>query len=257
MHRVFATTIFALSLLLSAQSQAAVSMGMMDHSPGGMIDFNTFGDVNPTYNVGGTTVSFGSAFIGQTLGTMQNELIDTSPTGPLRLDPNAPDVTTMFELTSGGLVLGGTHNGTFLTTPLAILFGDPVKDVYFDLGHLDAPGTVMIEAYDDAGQSLGVFGNPTGGWQTIRIADSSKNSISGLSIYVPEGGMDWEGYAIDNLGFNFSVDDGGGGPGGDPDNPDDPDGGGPDGVVPEPATIFIWAGLGLIGLVGSWWKRRS
>ena len=246
MQRKFTIAICTIACLSPAICDAAVSMGMMDHSPGGEINFDSFGDKNPQYNVGGTTVSFGSAFVGQVLGSMPNELIDSSPTGPLRLDPNAPDVSTMFEITSGGLVLGGSNNGSFLTTPIAILFGDPVKDVYFDLGHLDHADTVKIEAYDGDGQSLGMFGNPTGGWQTIEIADSSRNSISGISIHVPLGGMDWEGFAIDNLGFRFSDDDGGGGPGGDPDP----------GVVPEPNTFLIWGGLGLLGLAGSWLKRK-
>ena len=247
MHRVLTIAICTLVCVSPAISNAAVSMGMMDHNPGGEIHFDSFGDRNPQYNVGGTTVSFGSAFVGQVLGSMPNELIDSSPTGPLRLDASAPDVSTMFEITSGGLVLGGSDNGSFLTTPIAILFDNPVKDVYFDLGHLDAPGTVTIEAYDGDGQSLGMFGNPSAGWQTIEIADSSKNSISGISIHVPKGGMDWEGFAIDNLGFRFSDDDGGGGTGGDPDDP---------GVVPEPTTFVIWGGLGLLGLAGSWLKRK-
>jgi hypothetical protein len=223
-------------------------MGMMQENPGGLIDFNTMGSVNPQYNVGGTTVSFGSLFVGQVLGSMHNELIDSSPASPLRLKRNGPDVSTLFELTAGDFVLGGADGRSFLTTPLAILFADPVKDVYFDLGHLDGPGTVMIEAYDADGQSLGMFGNPSGGWQTIEISDASKNSISGISIFVPEGGMDWEGFAIDNLGFNFSKDDPGGGPGGGPDDP---------GVVPEPSAILVWGGLGMLGIVGSWLKRRS
>ena len=244
MHRVLISAICTIACLTPALSQAAVSMGVMEENSGGMINFDTFGQVNPVYNVGGTTVSFGSAFEGQVLGSMHNELIDSSPSSPLRLDANAPDVSTLFEITAGDIVLGGSDDGTFLTTPLAVLFKDPVKDVYFDLGHLDAPSTVRVEAYDADGQSLGIFGNPSAGWQTIEISDSSKNSISGLSIFVPEGGMDWEGFAIDNLGFRFSDDTGSGGGG-----PDPP-------VVPEPSSFLVWGGLGLLGFVGVWFKGK-
>lgn len=248
MHRLAACTLFVFAFFLPTIASAGISMGMMESNPGGMIDFNSsIGSINPEFNVGGTTVSFGSTFVGQVLGSMNNELIDSSPSSPLQLDPNGPDVSVLFEITAGDFVLGGADGNSFLTTPLAIFFADPVKDVYFDLGHLDGPGTVMIEAYDADGQILGTFGNSEGGWQTIEISDASRNSISGISIFVPEHGMDWEGFAIDNLGFGFSTDDGGG-PGGDPDDP---------GVIPEPSTIFIWCGLGMLGVVGSWLNRRA
>ena len=222
------------------------------------IEFNQIGQVNPQFMVNGTTVSFGSAFVGQTLGSMGNELIDSSPEGPLRLDPNAPSVSTFFDISTMNVVLGGFQNGAFMNTPLAILFEDPVRDLTFDLGSLDAPGTVRIEAFQEDGTSLGMFSNFSAGWQTVRMADSSgHNLIAGVSIYVPEGGMDWEGFGIDNLSFSFSsdtpVDEGE--PDGDPGDPGPGDPGDP-GVVPEPATYAIWAGFIAVGIVGSWLKRR-
>ena len=60
-----------LLLLSTAHSKAAVYMAAMEENPGpGMIDFTTMGDINPQITTGGTTVSFGSLFVGQSLGTM-------------------------------------------------------------------------------------------------------------------------------------------------------------------------------------------
>ena len=242
----FVSAIVVVVMTISS-SNAAVYMAAMEDNPGpGMIDFTTMGEINPQITTGGTTVSFGSLFVGQSLGKMPNEVIDNSPIGPLRLDPNAPDVGTLFEISAREVVLGGADNGTYLTTPLAMLFADPVREVSFDLGHLDGPGTTTIEAFDIDGNSLGQFSNFEAGWQSVRLADASgQELISGVSIYVPEHGMDWEGFAIDHISFSFS--ESGGGDVGDPDDPD---------VIPEPTTLAIWSTFAGIGCVGSWLNSR-
>lgn len=248
-HKPFVSAIALLAISIS-HCHAAVYMAAMEENPGpGMIDFTIMGQINPEVTTGGTTVSFGSLFVGQTLGTMPNEVIDSSPTGPLRLDPNAPDVGTIFEISAREVVLGGADNGTYLTTPLAMLFADPVREVSFDLGHLDGPGTTTIEAFDIDGNSLGQFSNFEAGWQSIRLADASgQELISGVSIFVPQHGMDWEGFALDHISFSFS--ETGGGDVGDPDPDPDPD------VIPEPMTLVIWSTFIGIGCVGSWFQSQ-
>ncbi|MEZ6117787.1 MAG: hypothetical protein R3C28_14625 [Pirellulaceae bacterium] len=216
---------FALPPLVSS---AAVTFGVGNNDPV-LVDFNSPGMINPQYNVNGTTVSFGALFEGQTLGTMPNEVIVTNPVGPLALSATGPDVATQFDLSAAGLVLGGFSQGQFYTTPIAVLFSNPVNSVSFDLGHLDHAGTTLVAAYDANGHALGVFGNPSQGWQSVNLTESTNsNTISGISIFVPKGGMDWEGFSVDNLSFAFA------------------DG---DEVIPEPGTLAIWTIIGLVGCV--------
>ena len=177
---------------------------------------------NPVYNVGGTTVSFGSIFDGQVLGSDPNSLFDSSPNHPLQLDFSGPDVATMLDLSNPTYMdLGGAG----FRTPIAILFADPVNRVEFKLGNLDGAGTTSIEAYDLQGNSLGLFKNVQGGFEPIALFDdANRNVIAGVSLFVEPGDMDWEGFAIDDVAFDFAEDN----------------------VIPEPAALAIWSILALL-----------
>jgi hypothetical protein len=209
---------------------------------------------NPTYvisnveSVGDLTVSFGSHFVGQVLGSDYNTLVDSSPTGPLTLASD-PTVATVIDLAQSSIALGGVVPGpvgnAYFTTPISVHFSSPVGYVGLDLGHFDHAGTTIIEAYDAAGNSLGTLSNPYGGVSWLGLMDDSgKNLISGLTFYIAPGGMDWEGYTIDDLVFALGDDSGGG---------EDPDP-----QIPEPTSLLVWAGLAVAGLVwGSRTRRRQ
>ena len=61
------------------------------------------GTVNPSYyfgeieQFGELQVSFGSIFVGQALGPMDNSLIDSQPDSPLTLDSSGPEVATLLD----------------------------------------------------------------------------------------------------------------------------------------------------------------
>jgi hypothetical protein len=210
------------------------------------ITFSKPNVVNPVVNFpdvpkAGETmkVSFGTRFIGQTYGEMHNSLDDTSPTPPLRLDPTGT-VKTMFDMSAGGIVLGGIQGQAMFTTPLAILFSSAVNYVAFSLGHLDVNTDTRIEAFDSNGNSLGVFANLPSGFIDVTLTEASgDNVIAGISIYVPSHGMDWEGFGINNFQFGLDDDSGGGGD------------------VPEPGTLVVWSLLAGSALACLYWKHRA
>jgi hypothetical protein len=193
---------------------------------------------NPVYtfnnvpNLGQVNVSFGSLFQGQTAGAMNNSLNDTTPSSPLALDLNAPAVGVIMDSWAADkLVLGGMDlaNMKFFTTPIAVQFSKPVHWVGFDVGSFDHAGTTVVEAFDADGNSLGAWFNDVaaGGVDSFYLRENTDaNTISGLSIYVPTEGMDWEGFAVDNLRFE---------------------------AIPEPATFVIWLVLGAGALGVRWW----
>ncbi len=210
-----------------------------------MIQFDKANVINPTVtfpnipNIGDLTVSFGTQFVGQSSGSTNNSLGDTSPTAPLTLDPNGM-VKTIFDLSSpSGIVLGGVKGNALFTTPLAILFSHAVNYVAFDLGHLDKNSPTTIQAFDAQGTSLGSFGGLSPGFKNYSLLETTGSDvISGVSIYVPSGGMDWEGFGLNNIKFALDGDSGGGG------------------MVPEPGTFLIWSLLGSVAVSGAWIKRR-
>jgi hypothetical protein len=175
------------------------------------------GTTNPTI----FSIRFGSHFVGQVVGGIPNTLIDTTPNSPLVLAVGNPNVATALDFLNPTMPgLGGRVGYQFFTTPIAFQFASPVYGVGFTLGHLDAPGTTVIEAYDTAANSLGTVLNSQAGFENLGIVDSSGASvISGISIYIREG-MDWEGFTIDNV---FSA-------------------------IPEPASFLVW-GLLLAGAI--------
>ncbi|MCA9168904.1 MAG: hypothetical protein KDB23_14620 [Planctomycetales bacterium] len=241
----------ACSLTAGRTCRAAVSLGGTSQAEAYYtVQFDTLGLTNPSYTFSAIpdgadlTISFGTHFVGQSFGEMHNSLADTTPSNPLTL-ANIPgsSVSTMFDLSHpGGLVLGGVQGATFYTTPLAVLFSQAVNYVRFELGHLDSGSPTLVEAFDKMGNSLGIFGGLPSGFSIITLAeDSGTNTISGISVYVPSDGMDWEGFGIGSL--KVGLDDGDVTGGGDP-------------QVPEPATWVVWSILGSIACGSTWYSRR-
>ena len=195
-----------------------------------LFDIKTLDVVNPQFTFdddpeyGSITVSFGTHFVGQTLGMSYNSLSETSPVATLSLASGPPDVTTQWDNdASTKFMLGGIDAGAKFTTPIAILFSHPVGQVGFTLGYLDeVPPSTVIEAYDASGASLGVLGGLLEGYSSLSIVDSG-GAISGVSIYIPGDGVDEEGFGINDVVFST-------------------------GVIPEPATFLIWSVLGLAGV---------
>lgn len=206
-----------------------ITFGLNEHS---------FGTMNPTYSFdnipiyGAINLSFGSHFVGQIAETTMSQLLDASPEGPLRLNTQGPDVATAADRTSivlGGIVQGMATDAHF-TTPIAFLFDKPVAAVCFDAGSFDHENTVVFEPFDSDGNSLESVNNTLSGYEHVRLGDlRDVNAISGVSMYVEEGSMDWEGFALDNVSFGIVEDD--------------------SGVIPEPGTMVIWALLSGLGYV--------
>jgi hypothetical protein len=210
------------------------------------VPFNQINVVNPQYtvnnipDVGSVTVSFGTLFAGQSYGSSGNSLADTSPSNPLTLDYSQGSAVTMFDLAHPqSLVLGSKIGNKLYTAPLAIHFSQDVSHVLFDLGHLDQNSPTRIEGYDRSGNSLGVLGGLSSGFVSTSVGDTTGgNRIAGLSIYVPDGEMDWEGFGLSNVRFSL--------------------GSGSEPQVPEPSALVVWAVLGLVGGSGaSWYKKRA
>jgi hypothetical protein len=222
-----------------AAEAAVVLGGSTDADEFYTITFDHVGLMNPSVtfadvpNVGDLTVSFGTHFVGQSRGSTYNSLADTSPLGPLALDPSG-NTKVMFDLSApSGIMLGGVDGLALYTTPLAILFSDEVNFVSFDLGNLDDT-VALIEAFDDQGNSLGVFNNLSLGHNRYTLSDTNgENVIAGVSIYVPNGKVDLEGFGINNLQIVA------------------------DGVIPEPATFVVWSLLIGCAATAGWWQRRT
>lgn len=246
--------LLASQLVMSDGAHAAIQLvSPPTNQPIYGVSFNQISVANPSYtvsgipNVGSVTVSFGTLFKGQAFGVEHNSLVDTTPSNPLTLDYSKGTAMTMFDLAKPqGLVVGGNVGPTLYTAPLAILFDKNVNHVMFDLGHLDPNSPTLIEAFDRAGNSLGTLGGFPTGFSAVAMADSTKKDIiAGISIYVPDHTMDWEGFGVSNL--RFSIQDGNVNGGGDP-------------QVPEPAAWVVWSVLlavGGVGLCWSHWKNAS
>lgn len=205
---------------------------------------------NPSYSFSGVdqlgdiTVQFGSRFVGQSFGMMANSLDDTSPTGPLTVDTAAAPVGVVLEnWASDKLVLGGMDMTKFkyYTTPIAIGLSKPVSWISFDTGRFDHAETTLFEAFGPTGNSLGIWSNVSGSVENVYLSDTTGNrTIAGVSIYVPSHGMDWEGFAIDNVRFGAAR------------TPEPPGGEN----VPEPSSSLLLAG-GLLCLVSRMRSRRG
>lgn len=157
----------------------------------------------PTVDLGEVTVSFGGHFVGQTAAEVSSpppvvSLVDSTPTGPLALDPDAPAtfITTDASNPTSPVLSGTpTFNG-----PISMQFSTPVAAVGLDGGFFNAIGGTSIEAYDAGGNVLGSVQNAELGIEFFGLADSTGNSvISGVSFFITgeEGG----GFGIDNVTF--------------------------------------------------------
>jgi hypothetical protein len=230
------------SLMGSPCSHAAVIMGGTPPAEEDIysIQFDQVNLINPIANFPDVpetgdliTVSFGTRFVGQTFGSSYNSLSDTSPTPPLAVVGN---VKTMFDINSiSGIALGGSSGLTMFTSPLAILFSSGVNFVAFELGHLDPNSPALIEVFDSQGNSLGVFGGFATGINDVSLVETeAKNLIAGISIYVPDGPIDLEGFGLNNI--RFGLDEGGG-------------------EIPEPGTLVVWSLLSGCALAVAWRQR--
>jgi len=182
----------------------------------GLITFSEFaiGTTNPTYTAsqyGGTGtapgVSFGSYFMGQTLGT-----VTTCPAGVAigGCVLGAPDPGLSLDLAAGGAFIAAdtAHTGSpvlsgspFLNGSIAMLFSTNQAGVSFDGGFFNAIGTTSVTAYDRDGNVLGVVTNPGTGIQFLGIGTSDRTAqIAGLliSLVAPEAA----GFSIDNIRFS-------------------------------------------------------
>jgi hypothetical protein len=245
MKKVKSVFLVLLFLLLTSVLAIPAQATLIDLGPGGVTPLAsviTFDEVplytvNPVYNftglpgLGNVTVSFGGYFVGQAAGGgYPVTLTDTTPTGPLALDVNAPNTVTVYDGAPGATspVLSGTptFNG-----PISVLFSVPVAGVGLKGGYFDALNSTTIEAYDGNGISLGSITNTVTGFEFYGLVDSSgTNAISGISFYIT--GNEPAGFEIDNLTFGS----------GSAFNP-----------IPEPGTMLL-VGTGLVGLAG--FRRR-
>ena len=197
------------------------------------------GTVDPVYSflaipgLGNVDVSFGGYFVGQAVcvACFPVTLADTTPTGPLALDPAAPDTFTGPDAAFGATppILSGTplFNGV-----IAVHFSVPVAAVGLKGGFFDAVGSTTIEAYDAAGVSLGSIVNTVTGFEFYGLADSGgANVISGISFYIT--GPEPAGFEIDDLTFGSAEQ-----------------------LAPEPGSLMLLS-AGLLGLAGYYRGRRK
>lgn len=248
----FVRRLAALVLVFSALGTSPSCATLIDLGPGAftpLASVITFGEVsvgtvNPIYNfagiptLGNITVSFGGHFVGQAAGGgFPVTLVDPTPTGPLALDPAAPNTFTANDgASSTNPILSGTplFNG-----PISILFSSPVAGVGLKGGFFNALNSTTIEAYDLNGNPLGSISNSTTGFEFYGLADSTGGSvIKGVSFYIT--GPEAAGFAIDNVTFGA----------GDvilsPVRDLSP--------VPEPSTVLLF-GSGLAGLLAAYRRR--
>ena len=246
--KILVASIAALGM---AQANAGIlKVGVGAFTPAaGLITFSEFalGTVNPTYapgdyggGAGSPTVTFDGFFTGQALsatpavdcpGGAATGCVVGSPSGPLSLDPAAPNTF----ITSDGAnptspVLSGspTFNG-----PIGILFSIDQAGVGLDGGFFNAAGGTAITAFARDGSLLGSVTNTTTGIEFLGlVTDDGKERIAGLLFSLV--GAEPFGYAIDNVRFGKT---------GEVVVPG----------VPEPASLAL---LGL-GLAGLGWSRRK
>lgn len=176
-------------------------------APAVTFDEFALGTVNPSISflgipgLGDVTLDFGGHFLGQTTQTVGCCAVGItgSPTGPLALDPDAPDVFTTNDGATGATspVLSGspTFNG-----PISILFSQPVAAVGLKGGFFNAVGSTFLNAFDVNGNSLGSVFNTVTGFEFFgAVTASGLNEIAGLSFVITSD--EPAGFAIDDVTF--------------------------------------------------------
>ncbi|WP_439577812.1 PEP-CTERM sorting domain-containing protein [Elioraea sp.] len=154
------------------------------------------------------TVRFGGHFRGRRLGTRAecpptvrlSGCLVGAPSGPLALDPGAPQVMTLPNVGVPGSdspELGGTPtwNG-----PIAVLFDRDLAAVGLQGGYFDTPRGVAVTVYDRQGRVLGRTINRGTGFEFMGLATRDlAPRIAGLEFHLV--GPEPAGFGIDNLRF--------------------------------------------------------
>lgn len=233
----------------AAASAAVIKIPEAAFTPAaGLITFSEFalGTVNPTYTpadygggVGSPTVTFDGFFAGQALGTPATcpagaaltGCVVGSPTGPIALDPAAPNtfITTDGSNPTSPVLSGSpTFNG-----PIAILFSVDMAGVGLSGGFFNAIGGTAITAFARDGSLLGSVVNEALGIEFLGlVTDDGTAKIAGLLFSLV--GSEPAGFGIDNVRFGL-----------------------PGQIsIPEPGALAL-VGLAFAGLAFSRRKRAS
>lgn len=256
MYRSSKVALAAFALALSAAANASVSQVQPQNfvAGSGQITFSEkpLNTTNPTYNpadygggVNSPIVTFGGFFTGQSLsahpttdcpGGAATACVVGTPTGPLSLDPNSPNV---FITTDGANPTSPVLSGTpIFNGPIAILFSTDQVGVGFDGGFFDAIGSTAITAFDRQGNLLGSVSNSQTGIQFLGlVTDSGNPEIAG--VFLDLVGAEPAGFGIDNIRFGVQ---------GQVTNPSG---------VPEPSTwAMMLLGFGGMGLALRTGKKK-
>jgi hypothetical protein len=209
---IAATGVFGLAALGSVSTASAATIRLVDATSfgpaSGLITFSELPiqTVNPVYSpaqygggVNAPIVSFGGLFAGQ---TNTGGVVTGTPTAGLGLTGIAKIVRDDANPTTP--VLGGGEGPTLFSTPISILFSRNISAVGIDGGFFDTIGSTGLTAFDRSGARLGSVVNTARGIEFLGlVADDGSNQIAGLQFSLVGG--DAQGFAIDNLRFNATV----------------------------------------------------
>lgn len=205
---------FATCALMAAGADAGVIRvsAANFHPTAGLITFSASA-TNPTYTpadygaVTGPTVTTGGYFSGQSLsaspgvdcpGAAATACVIGDPSGPLSLDPTAPNV---FVTSDGSNPTSPVLSGTpTFNGPIAVLFSTDQYGVGFDAGYFNAIASTGITAFDRQGNLLGTVSNTGLGIEFLGlVTDNGVAEIAG--VFLDLVGNEPAGFAIDNLRF--------------------------------------------------------